>query len=112
MAKSVGEETRLAIENLSPFIPAYGRHAIIQRLLEKYQSPSTETESSVSKAYHDIAMKLYEIVEGGYYADDIIKDLIESYKGADQAVVQDIRGFTRFTVVDNSAYSNIDILNQ
>ena len=70
MAKSVGEETRLAIENLSPFIPAYGRHAIIQRLLEKYQSPSTETESSVSKAYHDIAMKLYEIVEGGYYADD------------------------------------------
>ena len=112
MAKSVGEETRLAIENLSPFIPAYGRHAIIQRLLEKYQSPSTETQSSVSKAYHDIAMKLYEIVEGGYYADDIIKDLIQSYKGADQAVVQDIRGFTRFTVVDNSAYSNIDILNQ
>jgi hypothetical protein len=112
MAKSVGEETRLAIENLSPFIPAYGRHAIIQRLLEKYQSPSTETESSVSKAYHDIAMKLYEIVEGGYYADDIIKDLIESYRGADPAVVQDIRGFTRFTVVDNSAYSNIDILNQ
>ena len=112
MAKSVGEEARLAIENLSPFIPAYGRHAIIQRLLEKYQAPSTETESSVSKAYHDIAMKLYEIVEGGYYADDIIKDLIESYRGADQAVVQDIRGFTRFTVVDNSAYSNIDILNQ
>ena len=112
MAKSIGEETRLAIENLSPWIPAYGRHAIIQRLLEKYQQPATDANSA-SQAYQDIAMKLYEIVEGGYYAHEIIQEIINSYNGASQEVIDNIRGFTRFTVVDNTAYVwRKEILNQ
>ena len=111
MAKSIGEETRLAIQNLSPWIPAYGRHAIIQRLLEKYQQPATDANSN-SKAYQDIAMKLYEVVEGGYYAHEIIEEIINSYKESEPEVIKNIRGFARFTVGDYSDYEYEDVLNQ
>jgi len=101
------ENLKRSIDLLSPYIPSYGRHALVERLLSvsdpKEGARSFDKEVS---GFKDEAMALYELVEGGKYYKEILDKIAESMpkEPIDDAQKKQLSGFVRFTVQDRTKF--------
>ena len=103
------ENLKKSIIALSPYIPAYGRHALIERLLSVSEPGSGARSFDKGLAdYKDEAMALYELVEGGKYYEEILERIANSVPNnqTDEQLKQ-LSGFVRFTL---DSKKQVDVL--